>query len=112
MSAKDWMRLFGLALPWGGSFFFVDLALRGLPPFSVVWGRVAFGAGLLALALQASRTALPRGAAVWSALIGRAVLNNVVAFTLFVPAQRHQAAGFALIATGLAVIDGRVRQWR
>ena len=93
MSSKDWMRLIGLSLLWGGSFFFVEIALTGLPTLSVVWGRVAFGAGFLALALWFSGTAFPRGAAVWRALLGMGVLNNVIPFTLVALAQGSVALG-------------------
>ena len=52
MSAKDWGRLTLLSLLWGGSFFFVAIALRGLPTLTVVWARGALGAAFLALALR------------------------------------------------------------
>ncbi len=44
MSAADWGRLLALSLLWGGSFLFVEVALQGMPPLSVVWGRVALAA--------------------------------------------------------------------
>ncbi len=48
MSKADWLRLIFLSLLWGGSFFFVGIALAGgLPPLVLVWSRVGFGALVL-----------------------------------------------------------------
>ena len=44
MKAIDWILLWTLSLLWGGSFLFNELALAGLPPLSIVWGRVALAA--------------------------------------------------------------------
>lgn len=97
MSTKDWMLLIGLSLLWGGSFFFVEMALQGLPPLSVVWGRVSLGAVLLALALLITKGRFPQGRAVWTALIGMGFLNNVVPFTLFSLAQGQISGAMAAI---------------
>lgn len=97
MSAKDWIRLIGLSLLWGGSFFFVEVALQGLPPLSVVWGRVALGAVFLGIAVIATGGRFPKDRAVWLALIGMGFLNNVVPFTLFALAQGQITGAMAAI---------------
>lgn len=97
MTTKDWMLLIGLSLLWGGSFFFVEVALQGLPPLSVVWGRVSLGAVFLALALLITKGRFPQGRAVWTALIGMGFLNNVVPFTLFALAQGQISGAMAAI---------------
>ena len=106
MSGKDWGRLIVLSLLWGGSFFFVSIALRGLPTLSVVWGRVGLGAGFLALALWASGAAFPKGAAVWRALAVMGFLNNAVPFTLFVLAQGRISGGMASILNATTPLWG------
>ncbi|OYU39793.1 MAG: EamA family transporter [Pseudorhodobacter sp. PARRP1] len=108
MSGKDWIRLASLSLLWGGSFFFVAVALRGLPTLSVVWARVGLGAGFLALALWISGTAFPRGARVWRALLGMGLLNNAVPFTLFVLAQGRISGGMASILNATTPLWGVV----
>ena len=65
MSGKNWMQLVMLSLLWGGSFFFVEVALEGMPVLTIVWCRVVLAALILALAVQVSGTAFPQGAAVW-----------------------------------------------
>jgi drug/metabolite transporter (DMT)-like permease len=97
MDIKDWTRLITLSLLWGGSFLFVEIALERLPPLSVVWARVSLGAVLLALMLYAGRVALPRGWAVWRALVVMGFLNNAVPFSLFAFAQGEISGSLAAI---------------
>lgn len=106
MSIKDWTRLIGLSLLWGGSFFFVEIAVRGLPALSIVWGRVALGALCLALMLRLSGAGLPRGAAEWRALLGMGLLNNVIPFTLFVLAQGQISGAMAAILNATTPLWG------
>ncbi|MDP6120612.1 MAG: EamA family transporter [Rhodospirillales bacterium] len=49
MSAREWLLLVTLSVVWGGSFFFIEVAVRELPPLTVALGRVA----IAALALNA-----------------------------------------------------------
>ncbi len=95
MTRMDWTLLTTLSLLWGGSFLFVEIALQGLPPLTVVWGRVAGAALILGLVLQARGLALPRAA--WGAALGMGVLNNAVPFTLFALAQGRIDGGLAAI---------------
>lgn len=97
MSGKNWMQLVMLSLLWGGSFFFVEVALEGLPVLTIVWCRVALAALILALAVQVSGTAFPQGAAVWWALMVMGLLNNAVPYTLFVSAQGQISGSLAAI---------------
>lgn len=101
MSKADWLRLIFLSLLWGGSFFFVGVALAGgLPPLVLVWARVGFGAAVLALVLWVSGTEFPRGAA-WPSLLVMGLLNNVVPFSLFAFAQGEIGAGLAAILNAM-----------
>ena len=36
MGMREWMLLILLSVLWGGSFFFVGVAVNGLPPFTIV----------------------------------------------------------------------------
>lgn len=97
MTAKNWMQLLVLSLLWGGSFFFVEVALESLPVLTIVWCRVALASVFLAVACAASGTPFPRGIAVWSALLVMGFLNNVVPFTLFASAQGQISGSLAAI---------------
>ena len=97
MSVLDWSLLLALSLLWGGSFFFVGVALKGLPPFTIVLLRVAIAAVALHLALRLTRTAMPWDAKSWRAFFGMGLLNNAIPFCLIVWGQTHIASGLASI---------------
>lgn len=97
MSIKSWTYLAILSLLWGGSFFFVEVALRGLPVLSIVWLRVALAAAVLGLWLIVTGAEFPRRARLWGALLVMGGLNNVLPFTLFVLAQGQISGGLASI---------------
>lgn len=96
MKAIDWILLWTLSLLWGGSFLFNELALAGLPPLTIVWGRVALAAVLLALVLRAAGQGMPERR-VWPALAVMGILNNLVPFTLFVLAQGQITGALASV---------------
>lgn len=105
MERRDWLLLVVLSVLWGGSFFFVDLALAGgMPPLMVVWLRVGLGAAVLAGALVAFGVPLPRGGQVWFALAIMGFLNNAVPFTLFALAQGEIGGGLAAILNAMTPI--------
>jgi drug/metabolite transporter (DMT)-like permease len=96
MRLIDWILLWTLSVLWGGSFLFNELALAGLPPLSIVWGRVAVAAALLVLAIRMAGQAMaPR--TVWPALAVMGLLNNLVPFTLFLVAQGQITGALASV---------------
>lgn len=94
MSALAWSLLFALSLLWGGSFFFVGVALAELPPLTLVALRVGLAAALLWAVLPLLHVAPPRA---WRAIAVMALLNNAIPFTLIVLAQRTLPSGLAAI---------------
>lgn len=108
MPTADWIRLLSLSLLWGGSFFFVQVAVGVLPALSVVLARVALGALILGLALRLLGVALPRGLAAWRALLVMGLLNNAVPFTLFAVAQGRIDSALAAILNATTPLFGVV----
>ena len=101
MGRRDWALLVVLAVLWGGSFFFVEVALQGLAPLAVVWCRVAGGALVLGLMLRLWGVALPVGWAQWRAVAVMGVLNNALPFTFFALAQGRIGGGLAAILNAM-----------
>jgi drug/metabolite transporter (DMT)-like permease len=101
MGRRDWALLGVLAVLWGGSFFFVEVALAGLPPLAVVWCRVALGAAVLGGMLRVWGVALPAGWAQWRAVAVMGVLNNALPFTCFALAQGRIGGGVAAILNAM-----------
>jgi drug/metabolite transporter (DMT)-like permease len=97
MSSLAWSLLVALSVLWGGSFFFVGVAIAEIPPLTLVALRVAIAAALLWAALPLLGVLAPRGAAAWRAIAVMALLNNIVPFTLIVRAQQTLPSGLAAI---------------
>jgi drug/metabolite transporter (DMT)-like permease len=97
MSPLDWSLLLALSILWGGSFFFVGVAVKALPPFTLVLLRVAIAAAALHLVRRVSGTAMPWDGATWRAFFGMGLLNNAIPFSLIVWGQTHIASGLASI---------------
>ncbi len=97
MSLRDWSLLIFLSILWGGSFFFVRVALDDLPPLTLVLSRVLIGAAVLAVVIRIAGEALPRRPVVWFTLAVMALLNNVIPFSLIFWGQTAIPAGLAAI---------------
>ena len=97
IDGRDWALLGVLSVLWGGSFFFNGVALKELPPFTLVFLRVALAAMILLPVLRAYRIGFPRGLSGWRPFFGIALLNNVLPFSLIVMGQTYIPSGLASI---------------
>ena len=97
MTATEWGLLLLLCLVWGGSYFYVGVAVKAVPPFSIVAFRVTLGAALLYLVVRVAGQAMPRDAATWRAFFVMGLTNNVIPFSLIAWAQGQVPSGFAAI---------------
>jgi len=101
MNLKEWSLLILLSVIWGGSFFFNEIILRELQPFSLVLGRTALAAVVLITLVYVTGRKMPWSVGVWASFTGMGVLNNLIPFSLIVWGQQYIDSGFAsvLIAT-------------
>jgi drug/metabolite transporter (DMT)-like permease len=100
MDERDWGLLVLLSVLWGGSFFFTGVAVRELPPFTIVLARVAIAAVLLLPVLWAhgaKGAKLPASPAGWMPFLVMGLLNNVIPFSLIVCSQTLIASGTASV---------------
>jgi drug/metabolite transporter (DMT)-like permease len=97
MHGRDWALLGVLSVLWGGSFFFNGVALRELPPFTLVFLRVALAAVSLLPVLRIYRIGFPKGLSGWQPYFAIALLNNVLPFSLIVMGQTYIPSGLASI---------------
>ena len=97
MGAREWVMLIVLSVLWGGSFFFVGVAVADLPPLTIVTLRV----GIAAIALWSFALVMglrpPKSLGVWAAFLGMGLLNNVIPFVFIVWGQTPIASGLASI---------------
>lgn len=118
MSSKVWAMLILLSTMWGGSFFFVGIAVNDLPPLTIVTLRV----GIAALALWSFAFFFglrpPKSLAIWGSFLAMGLLNNAIPFVLIVWGQTQIASGlasilnaatpiFAVVVAGLFLPDER-----
>jgi drug/metabolite transporter (DMT)-like permease len=97
MTPLTWAMLLLLSLCWGGSFFFVGVAVRELPTFTIVVLRVGLAALALWVVVLASATAMPAKRSFWSAITLMAAINSVLPFLLIVWGQSHVPSSLASI---------------
>jgi len=97
MGASEWLLLIILSVLWGGSFFFVGVAVKVLPPFTIVALRVGLAAIALNLVVRATGLHMPTDRRLWGAFFGMGLLNNMIPFCLIVWGQTHIASGLASI---------------
>jgi drug/metabolite transporter (DMT)-like permease len=97
MGATEWLLLIALSVLWGGSFFFNAVVLEDLPPFTVVFARVAIAAVALWLLIALGRQKPVLNPRLWLAFLAMGALNNVIPFTLIVWGQTRIGSGLASI---------------
>lgn len=97
MGPAQWAMLVVLSILWGGSFFFAEVALTSLPPFTIVLLRVGLAAVALHLFLAAQGKPVPFEPHLWLAFFVMGLLNNVMPFSLLVWGQTQIASGLASI---------------
>jgi drug/metabolite transporter (DMT)-like permease len=99
MTAREWGLLALLSLLWGGSYLFVGVAVREIPPLTLVTLRVGLAAALLWAAAPILGVALPRSGRAVAALAVLGFGNNALPFALITLSQTHLPGGLASILT-------------
>ena len=97
MKPNEWGMLILLSIFWGGSFFFVEIALRSFQPFSLVFLRVTIAAIILLGVVYLRGQRLPATFRTWGAYLIMGALNNALPFSLIVWGQTRIDSGVASI---------------
>jgi len=100
--------LLGLALVWGGSFFFAEIALREMGPLTVALHRVFWAVPVLFLIVRLKGHEIPRSARAWWGYFVMGVLNNALPFSLIFWGQTTIGSGLASILNGTTAVFGAV----
>src|SRR5688500_11987797 len=87
MGAREWALLLILSVLWGGSFLFIGVAVKELPPLTIMMLRVSFAAVILHVMVRLMGQWMPRDPKVWLAFAGMGLLNNAIPQTLIVWGQ-------------------------
>ena len=97
MNAREWGLLALLSLLWGGSYLFVGVSVREIPPLTVATLRVGLAAAMLWACAPMLGIAVPRSPKAIAALAALGFGNNAVPFGLITWAQTHLPGGLASI---------------
>lgn len=108
MTGTAWGMLLTLAAVWGGSFFFIEVALTEERPLTIVLHRVFWAVPVLGAVVWWKGLALPRRPRIWGAYLVMGALNNAIPFTLIVWGQTHLEGGLASILNGMTAMFGAV----
>ncbi|WP_022728032.1 DMT family transporter [Fodinicurvata sediminis] len=119
MTPGTWGLLVTLSLLWGGAFFFVGVAVKSLPPLTIVALRLGLAASALWCVCLLRGVTLPRSPAIWRAFLVMGVFNNAIPFSLIVWGQSQIASGlasilnattplFTVVLAGIFLADERV----
>ena len=96
---------------WGASFLFMKVALTGISPAQVAWGRLVLGALTLGVFMLARRERLPQKPLVWLHLTVVSITFCVIPYLLFSWAQQHVTSGLASIYNATTPIMTAVMAW-
>ena len=97
MSRTQWLLLLVLSVLWGGSFFFVGVAVKELPALTIVLARVALAAAFLLPLVLAVGLRLPATPTEWMPFVVMSILNNVLPFSFITFGQKAIASGLASV---------------
>ena len=97
MKPKEWWLLIILSMCWGGSFFFVEVALPDFQPFTLVFLRIAIAALILVGVVYLTGKRLPASLKTWGGYVVMGLLNNAIPFSLIVWGQTRIEGGVASI---------------
>ena len=101
MDQQDWGLLILLSVLWGGAYFFAGVAVRELPPLTVVLARVLIAAVALLPLFWYLGHSLPKSLLAWLPFFGMGLLNNVIPFGLIFAGQTHITVGLSSIINAM-----------
>ncbi len=104
MRIKEWLLLIVLSGLWGGSFFFIKIALVDLPPLTIVLGRVTLAAIVLTIFVSSSGQKLPTSLKLWRAFFVMGALNTLIPFSLIVWGETKVSSSLASVLNAMTPV--------
>jgi drug/metabolite transporter (DMT)-like permease len=89
------MMLAYLSVFWGLAFFLIAVALRGFPPLTIVWLRLAVGAGVLYALMRWQGGRLPVEGEWWLRFVLLSLCGNLLPFSLITWSETRITSGEA-----------------
>lgn len=106
MTPTEWGLLIFLSILWGGSFFFGEVALNDMSPFSIVLGRVLIATAVLHIIVRATGQKMPTSWRLWRLFFVMGAINNLIPFSLIFWGQIRITSGLASILNATTPLWG------
>jgi drug/metabolite transporter (DMT)-like permease len=97
MSLQNWKYLVVLSILWGGTFFFVEVALEDFTPLTLVFARVSLASIVLLGIIIFRGENITTDAFLWGRYMIMGVMNNAIPFSLIFWEQLHITGSVASI---------------
>ena len=97
MGIKEWGLIIILSIIWGGSFFFVGVAVKEVTPLTIVLCRVGLASIILLAIVHLKGIKMPSSPGLWGAFFIMGAFNNLIPFSLIVWGQTHIESSLASI---------------
>lgn len=93
----EWLVFGLLGIAWGSSYFFIKIGIETLTPFTLVAGRLAIGAVVLAVVMVVARQGLPRRASTYGHMLVVALFGIAIPFSLITWGEQSIDSALAAI---------------
>lgn len=97
MNAREWGLLVLISVIWGLSFFFIEIALRELGAFTLVFFRIGIAALIITGCVYLGGKRLPLDLVSWGKFFRLGAFNNFIPFSLITCGQVYIDSGLASI---------------
>ncbi|MFY0611249.1 MAG: EamA family transporter [Hyphomicrobiaceae bacterium] len=94
---REFALLGCLAMLWGSSYLFIGIAVKEIPPITLIAIRVAVAVIVLLGVIMWQGASLPRDRRTWGLLLIQSVLNSIGAWLLLAWGQQHIDSGLASV---------------
>lgn len=100
MNGRTFLKVAGLSLLWGPAFLYMHIAVKEIPPLTLVAARVSLAALILLAILRIQGTALPKSSKTWKQFAFTGLTYNALPFFLIGWSQQHIDSALAAILVG------------
>ncbi len=96
----EWLVFLALGVAWGSSYLFIKIGVETLTPFTLVAGRLAIGAAVLAIVMRVAHQRMPHERRIYGHMVIVAMLGIVIPFSLITWGEESIDSALAAILNG------------
>nr|NIP24695.1 EamA family transporter [Phycisphaerae bacterium]NIR52195.1 EamA family transporter [candidate division KSB1 bacterium]NIP51151.1 EamA family transporter [Phycisphaerae bacterium]NIS27543.1 EamA family transporter [candidate division KSB1 bacterium]NIU28261.1 EamA family transporter [candidate division KSB1 bacterium] len=89
MNGRTFLKVAGLSLLWGPAFLYMNIAVKEIPPLTLVAARVSLAALILLVVLRIQGRSLPKTGKNWKQFAFTGLTYNALPFFLLTWGQQY-----------------------